>query len=206
MVYASLLIIHIAAGTAALAGAAGAVATKVFNFNHRLHLISGRVFFYGMLFVFLTTVPMTMIRPNMFLLLIGVFSFYMAYSGWRKAVNRQGIAGPQDLLAILVMGATAMGMIGWGGYLTLSGEGNGVTLIVFGSIGAILAVNDIKNYTTGPLQGKERINAHLTNMMGATIAAVTAVLVVNIQTDPAWIAWIAPTIVLTPVIFWMVRK
>jgi hypothetical protein len=80
MLYSFLLILHIASGTAALFGAAGAIATKVIADNHKLHILSGRTFFYGMLLVFLTTVPMTILRPNLFLILIGIFSFYLAWS------------------------------------------------------------------------------------------------------------------------------
>ena len=50
--------------------------------------------------------------------------------------------------------------------------------------------------------GKERISRHLTNMMGGTIAVITAVLVVNPPFEPEWIWWIFPTILITPIIFW----
>ena len=43
-------------------------------------------------------------------------------------------------------------------------------------------------------------------MMAGTIATVTAVLVVNVATDPVWIAWIAPTVVITPFIFYWNKK
>jgi hypothetical protein len=50
--------------------------------------------------------------------------------------------------------------------------------------------------------GKRRIAGHLTHMMGGTIPLVTAVLVVNISIEPAWIWWILPTLVISPIIFW----
>jgi len=50
------------------------------------------------------------------------------------------------------------------------------------------------------------IARHLTNMMAGTIATVTAVLVVNVATDPVWIAWIAPTVVITPFIFYWNKR
>ena len=52
----------------------------------------------------------------------------------------------------------------------------------------------------------ERIAKHLTNMMGGTIAVVTAVLVVNPPTDPEWVWWILPTVLITPVITWWNKK
>ena len=50
--------------------------------------------------------------------------------------------------------------------------------------------------------GTERISRHLTNMMGDTIAVITAVLVVNADIEPVWIWWVLPTVVITPFIFY----
>lgn len=206
MIYNLLLITHITAGFAALIGAAGAVSTKTIIPNHLWHTRFGSVFFYGMVLVFLTTVPMTIIRPNIFLLLIGIFSFYLAWSGWRMAVNRSGDAKLADKLGIIVMGTAAVIMIGLGVWILSAGDGNGVTLTIFGAIGGGFSLKDYRQYKKGPVKGKERISAHLSAMMGATIAAVTAFLVVNIQTDPVWIAWIAPTAVIVPFIVYLNRK
>ena len=52
----------------------------------------------------------------------------------------------------------------------------------------------------------ERIAKHLTNMMGGTIAVVTAVLVVNPPANPEWVWWILPTVLITPVITWWNKK
>jgi hypothetical protein len=191
MIYTALLTIHIIAGTCSLIGAGVAIFTKVFDGNHNWHLYGGRTFFFGMVIVFLTIVPMTLIKPNLFLLLIGIFSFYLAFTGWRMARNRIGTARPVDFAGMLLMALTATGMIIWGGKLLWSGDGNGVTLAAFGGIGGALAMREIHTYTKGPLRGKKRIGGHVSSM----IAAVTAFLVTNVQTDPVWIAWLAPTIV-----------
>jgi len=205
MIYTTLLFIHITAGSAALLGAAGAVTTKVFNSKHKWHVLSGRIFFTGMVLVFLTTLPMTIIRPNLFLFLIGIFSFYLAWTGWRRAVNRSGNAATADYLAVLVMGVTGVVMLIWGGWLSYTGDGNGVTLLVFGGIGSFLSLQEVRGFRKGPLKGEARIRAHLISMMAATIAAITAFLVVNIETDPAWVAWLLPTVIITPIIVLMSR-
>lgn len=69
MIYTILLILHITGGSFALIGELGAVTTKVCNVRHKWHLLSGRHFFPGMTVVFLTTLPMTLIKPNLFLLI-----------------------------------------------------------------------------------------------------------------------------------------
>lgn len=206
MVYSILLAIHIVSGGLALLGAIGAISTKVFDLRHLWHVYSGRLFFTGMLMVFLTTLPMTLIKPNLFLFLIGIFSFYLAWSGWRKAVNRSGVPAKSDFIAVLLMAITGLAMLSWGAWLIYSGDGNGITLTVFGAIGGVLSLQEFRQFRSGPLKGKARIRAHLVSMMAATIAALTAFLVVNIDTDPVWIAWLLPTAIITPLIFWMSRS
>jgi hypothetical protein len=93
----------------------------------------------------------------------------------------------------------------WGlGYFLFKSENNQwVTLIVFGTLGTLLGASDGAAWIKGALTGRKRIGRHLTNMLAGTISTVTAVLVVNVATDPPWIAWIAPTIVITPfIIYW----
>lgn len=205
MTYQILLSIHIISGTIALIGAIVAITTKVYKGSHQLHIIGGNAFFYGMALVFLTTIVLTILKPNLFLFLIGIFSFYLAFSGWRMAVNRSGDAGKVEYIAIAIMLLASLLMIIWGFHLIGNG-GNGLPLIVFGFLGGILALVSLKRYRQGSLKGKTRISAHLGHMLGATIATITAVLVVNIQTDPVWIAWIAPTIIITPLIVWLSRR
>ncbi|MBK7964987.1 MAG: hypothetical protein IPK10_06675 [Bacteroidetes bacterium] len=43
-------------------------------------------------------------------------------------------------------------------------------------------------------------------MMGGYIATFTAFLVQNLHTDPSFIAWLAPTVILTPVIIYSTNK
>lgn len=138
--------------------------------------------------------------------MIGIFSFYLAWVGWRKAKNRSGIPGNQDFAAVIIIGVMGLVMLGWGGWLTQLGDGNGITLLVIGSVGCWLAFQEFRQFRNGPLKGKSRIRAHFVSMMAATIAAVTAFLVVNVETDPVRIAWLLPTVIITPLIVWLSRR
>ena len=89
--YTTILAIHRICGFSALISAFIAIFTQVFNKSMNVHRISGKIFIEGMSGVFLTTLPLVYLRPNIFLLLIGIFSFYLAFMGWRMAVNRTGI-------------------------------------------------------------------------------------------------------------------
>ena len=81
-----------------------------------------------------------------------------------------------------------------------------ITVAVFGGIGGGFAVRDLKSLGGGWPSGIDRIALHLVRMSAASIATLTAVLVVNVQTEPAFIAWLLPTIVVTPMIFYWVRR
>jgi hypothetical protein len=56
--YQILLIVHILAGFAALTAAAVATLTKTLDVAHRWHVYSGTVFFWGMVVIFLTALPL----------------------------------------------------------------------------------------------------------------------------------------------------
>lgn len=60
-------------------------------------------------------------------------------------------------------------------------------------------MNDLRRIAH-PAVGADRIAVHMTRMMGAMIAVITAFLVVNVRFSPSWVIWIAPTMVLTPLI------
>ncbi len=96
----------------------------------------------------------------------------------------------------------------WEGLVNLgsAGDGQWVTMLIFGAIAVALSLVDGAYYfalTRGRMRaGGQRIQRHLTNMLAGTTATVTAVMVVNIDLNPVWLPWILPTIVITPLIVW----
>ena len=194
-----LLPIHILAGIIALAGAALAVSSEK---GKKIHVLSGKTYFWAMLAIFLTAVPMSLLTSNIFLFLISIFSFYLAFAGKRFAKNRKGIAETIDWIAVGLMLFSAVGMWALAGIYFMSGNSQYVTLIVFGSLALILGYADFRSYKNKTATGKQRIARHLTNMMGGTIAVITAVLVVNVDIKPIWIWWVLPTALISPMIFW----
>ena len=58
--------------------------------GQKLHILSGRTYFWGMAIIFLTAIPMSIVSANIFLFLVAIFSFYLAYWGPRFARNRKG--------------------------------------------------------------------------------------------------------------------
>ncbi len=194
MLKSVLLVLHVAGGTTALLGAVGAVLTQVLRTPHRFHVIAGRGFIGGMLLVCGTSLPLAYLVDSVFLALIGIFSGYLTLAGWRLARNRTGRVGPFDWAVHAALAVAFVGMAGRGA-TTLAGDG--AVLLVFGLIGLMLALLNLRWLRRGPIRGRSRIARHITMVFAATTAAVTAFLVVN---GPFGIAdWFLPTVLLTPV-------
>lgn len=195
-----LLILHIIAGFVALTSACVATTTKTFDMAHKWHVYSGTAFFWSMVVIFLTAVPMAIIKPNTSLLLIAILSFYFALAGWRYATHRRGRPRALDWASACVMAVTSVVMMVFGVFLLIRSNTNGVMMIVFGGIGAALSVADVRTLRAGGAQSPQRIARHLTMRLAGSIATVTAFVVTNFTVQPAFVLWLAPTVVITPII------
>ena len=199
MLNAILLTIHIGSGSLALLAATIAVFTRK---GQKWHITSGRVYAVAMTLVFLTAMPLALLGANIFLLLIAFFSSYLVFAGWRFARNRRGRPHTVDWAAAAIMLTTGLGMGVYAGVLAGSGDSQWVTMTVFAAIAVGLGVADGLYHRLRRATGGRRIARHLTNMLAGTIATITAVLVVNVETNPAWVAWILPTVIISPFIAW----
>ena len=198
-----LLVIHVLAGTIALLCSAIAVSSEK---GKKFHVLSGRTYFWCMVGIFLTAIPMSIINSNIFLFLIAIFSFYLAFAGMRFAKNRKGIATTIDYIAVSLMFLSGLGMWVLAVIYFINENSQYITLLVFGFIALALGCADYISHKNKAAIGKERIAKHLTNMMAGTIAVITAVLVVNVNIEPIWIWWLLPTAVITPIIFYWNKK
>ena len=194
-----LLPIHILAGTIALLSAIMAILSEK---GKKLHALSGRTYFWSMVVIFLTATAMSIITSNIFLFLIGFFSFYLAFAGIRFARNRKGIATTSDWIAVGLMILSGVGMWTLAAVLFMNNNSMYIPLLVFGFGAIVLGYGDFKSHKNKTAIGKERIVRHLVSMIAGTIAVITAVLVVNVKIEPVWIWWVLPTVLIFPVIIW----
>lgn len=183
-----LVVFHIVAGSAAVVGMVGALCTKKGALWHRRF---GKLYVYAMAVTLLLAFLVSILTANLFLLFIGVFSTYLIFTGWRLAIVKTGVQSKLDGVVIRLMLIVGVLMLGYGGYMSASGNSLGIALMVFGVIGFAPAWSDLKRQGTWP-KGKERILEHLSRMGGGCIATTTAVFVTNVQTSPAFIAWLLP--------------
>ena len=203
MIGGVLLVVHVAAGSAALAAAAVALATAK---GRAHHVRAGRVYAAAMTVVCATALPLAMLGADVVLLLVAVFSFYLVFAGWRFARNASGRPGSVDWAAAAVMGLVGLGMWGYGAAIFFRGDPQWLTMTLFGFIALALSAADMRYHRSPPRSGPQRVARHLTNMLAGTIATVTAVVVVNVDTRPVWLAWILPTLLITPLIVWWNRR
>ena len=202
-----LLIIHIIAGSIGLfTGTINIIRKK----GDKLHRLVGKYFFYSMIINAVAGFVMSILHNNLFLLIIAVFSFYMTATGQRflslKRLNYGQKAKRIDWMLSITMILFALFFIVFGFYLLSNDNNFGIILLVFGSISVLMARTDIHIYS-GIIKVKNYwLLIHIQRMIGAYIAALTAFLVVNNTYLPSIVAWLLPTVLLTPLIFYWSKK
>ena len=197
-IYKIFLGIHILSGfTALVFGFLAIVSQK----GRKVHQKAGLTFFFGMIMVCVSAILISLMKDNRFLLHIGIFSFYLVYSGYRSIKNKSLNPSIMDWVLLLTTFANCLAMV-------LSGQ---LVLIVFGVLGTSLAAQDAKLFYD-IIKQKEILKnkwllRHISMMLGGYIATFTAFLVVNISLESLpWLPWLLPTIVGTPLIAYWTKK
>lgn len=204
-----LMVVHVAAGVVCLlVGTYLAIARK----GTPLHRQLGRLYFRGMMVICGTGVVLATTTENVVLLMIAVFSGYMAVAGYRSPkIRRDGRLRWIDHLAAWLMLLLGVAMLAWG--VTVAS----VVLLVFGGIGVGMAAGDLRLFhqlgksaarqrrspallpgTDAAGQGVRFVGRldrrHRIMMSSSLIALWTAFLVNNVSMQPSWVLWIVPTV------------
>jgi hypothetical protein len=189
-------IIHIFAGGFGLFVAPGAMLTRKGGLWHR-HW--GKAYFWSMIVVVLTALLLSLVRFNLFLLLIAVFSFYLAFTGYRALYRKtpKQRAGIVDWGAAVLMLTGGASFIGYGIYLLLMTPfaSFGIVAIAFGGIGLATAASDVRSFLRPPPDKRAWWFSHMSGMLAAYIATVSAFSVVNFHFLPPVARWLWPTVV-----------
>jgi uncharacterized membrane protein len=199
-----LLALHIAGGTVSLVLGLLILLSRKGGPPHRN---MGTIYFWSMLISSMAALPMSYLHPNYFLFIIGVFSSYLLLTGkryLRKKKPSDTTAADWVISGIMLVFGTAFVAIG--GYYLLRGVGFGLVPVVFGTISILSVFQDWVNYTGRAKIKNAFLVTHLQRMTASYIAAVTAFLVVNNTYLPGTLAWLLPTVVLTPLIFTWTKK
>ncbi len=183
---------HIVAGTLALV--AGPVAMIVGK-GSRGHRRAGLIYFWAMAVVAITAIVLSVMRSGWFLLLVGIFSFYLAFTGLRAVRNKlpQKQAAAPDWIAAVLMLLASVGLVIW----ALVGASPGFRPVAwtFGGIGGFFAVQDVTRFLRQSGDPMAWWFEHMVRMLAAYIATFTAFAVVNLSFLPRMIPWLVPTLV-----------
>lgn len=193
------LFIHIASGMIALLTGLLAMLFKKGGKNHRL---SGKIYFWCMMVVAVTALLMSISKDIIFLTLIAVFSFYLSFSGYRAAYLKNDRVAWIDWAMLLILALNGLYMTASGGYALFRGNiGLNPVLVVFGLTCLAFTASDIDRFRRRRTAIKTAwLFDHMSRMLGSYIATFTAFLVVNVQMNPAWLPWLLPTVIGTPMI------
>jgi hypothetical protein len=200
--------IHIVFGSAALLSGILAI---IFQKGGRFHNASGKVYYWSMIGIGITAFSIAIPKGNLFLLMVGGFSTYMTLTGYRFLQFRRDPKLKFGFWDYLFITVGFMSVLIPAGYIIRLGWENvgGIlpVFLIFSVILISMLTNDLfhsKKLSTYPKGWF--LNRHISRMMGAFIATVTAFLVQNWQTDPIFIAWLLPTVIFVPLIIYFTKK
>jgi len=201
-----LLFVHIMAGCVSLLTGIIATITKAINVSHKYHVWSGKGYVGGMTVIIITALLMSVIKVNIPLLFISIFAAYLTWAGLRYAKIRPKDDLSADKIIARIGSFIFVGMIGYALWWTITYGTDLIFVLVFGILGLIFSWEDGNLFKTGRVVGKERIIQHISRMLGAMIGTITAFTVTNVTTDPIYVGWLAPTVIITPIIFIWANK
>jgi hypothetical protein len=198
------LMVHIAAGAMSFLLAPLALLTAKGGKQHRRW---GKVYLWSMGVVAGTALPMALYRPVLFLALVAIFSFYLAFAGYRvlrlKDLARGGSAQPVDWIAAVICFSASACLAGFGAFRPALVQRMGIVAIVFGLIGMQAAGRQMWTFVRKPTEKMFWWYMHLGNFIASYIAAWSAFSVVTLATSfrqAGAIVWLWPTIVGVPAI------
>jgi len=202
-----LRVVHIACGFAAFFIAPAVLAMVKGGTQHRRW---GKVYFWAMAVVAGTALILSLYRPVIFLALVAVFSFYMAFSGYRvlyrKHPDQGEKAAAMDWVGAVLMFSAGVALIVLGMlqptpvWVRLS-----TVAIAFGITGIFFGVRDVWSFVRTPKDRRFWWYNHMGGMIGSYIAAVSAFSVVNFSFLPTAVRWLWPSAIGIPAILLWIR-
>jgi uncharacterized membrane protein YfcA len=206
ILFRTILITHIIAGSIALLTGLAAILLRN---KTKLHRPFGKIYFYCMSVIFVSSVFMSYYRDNIFLLCVGFFTYYSALTAYRslklKKLHMDQNPTNLDWGIEIFFGMVHIGFISYAIYSLLNGhQGLGIVSLVFGSIGIQSNLSTIKRLRKKLKYKNYWLLAHIGGMLGSYIGALTAFLVNNGQYIhvPGIVLWLGPTVIFVPLIFY----
>ena len=203
-------IFSIILGLHILGGSIGLVAGTIVLFlkkGDRKHKIIGTFFYLGMNLAGLCSFILAVMHPNRFLFIVGIFTLYMNLTArsYLKFKKKEAVVNFKDSIPTMGM-LIASTFFVIDGIKTLTKDSFGWVLLSFAFISLRFVLADYMFFKGKSKFSNQWLLSHLQRMIGTYIASITAFLVVNINFKPAFVIWLAPTVLLLPLIIYWSRK
>lgn len=207
-IYSTILFFHIACGFTALAsGLVAMFADKA----GKLHRASGKVYFWAMTFTCLSSFIMCGLKPNPFLFLITILSYFSVVIGLRALNLKQIYTGNiRPVLLDQVIGLSPVALVAamYFACYTFDISQNGMEYINAG-LGVLVVTNGLmwlRSFSKSRDIKQYWMIAHFQGMGGGYLATTTAFLVTNVDFLPPVVVWITPSVVGSLIIAYTTRK
>ena len=214
MLTSAILILHIVSGFLALGCGAIAIVAKKGKW---MHVRSGRIYFWSMMWVAITAIYLSVANTIPFLFLIAIFSFYLTWTGYRSVYWKNKClplviqwfdTTLSHITALFGVGMITLAILSlFDIHLDETISSLNIVLLVFGIGTSLFAGEDLLLFYRK--KGSSNflwMYTHIGRMLGAYIATVTAFLVVNAEFFPSLLfAWLGPTIIGSPLIVYWIR-
>jgi hypothetical protein len=195
-VFSTVLAVHICFGFIALLDGIIPMFAKK---GGKLHNTTGLIYFWAMLLIFVTGVPLAVFTGNIFLFTIAIFSFYMAFTGYRWAKLKPGVKpAVLDHVVSWVAFACGVSMLGFSTYILvfISVQTVAIILLIFGGICFAMSFTDLRRLLNKKKAGPtDWFFGHLGRMIGSYIATFTAFSATNMLFMPTLVTWLLPSVI-----------
>ncbi len=203
-IFRFILALHILGGSI---GLISGTIVLILKKEDKIHKKIGSIFFWGMNLAGLCSFVLAVIHPNRFLFIVGIFTLYMnltarIYLKFKRVGSEINFI--DSILTIGMLVAATFFVID--GVRTVTEDSFGWVLLSFAFISLRFVIADYMFFKGKSKFANQWLLSHLQRMIGTYIASITAFLVVNIDFKPAFVIWLAPTVILVPLIIYWSRK
>ncbi len=174
------------------------------------HKRMGKIFTYSMLANCIISMPVSWMpgHKSQFLFLISIFTVYMVLSGnsalaFKSKSKAKVSMAEKALKYVMALFSLIMVFNGIKGFIVPFEDH--ILNLIFGGLGLFLVYKDLVFHKTFKENQKAWLLNHITHMMGAMIASVTAFIVAGLH---SWTlaAWVLPSVIGTVYIVYWRRK
>lgn len=201
------LTVHIIGGTLGLISGTYIMLAKKGDKRHKL---IGKIFAINMIGSGFCSFILATIHRSDFLFAVGIFTIYLASTGWRYMYLKNISNGQKPLIidwllmTLMLLGSIAF--LAMGIKSILDKEYFGGIILLFSWSGFNYIVQDYKIFKGKIIIRNYWLINHLQRMTGAYIASLTAFAVVNAPNRLSFLPWLLPTIILVPLIIKWTKK